>query len=332
MNVSAPDGARPRAENAPEIELRAWRQFLVLAELLHFGRAARRLAMTQPPLTQAVQKLEARLGVALFARTRRSVALTPAGAALVEPARQLLAHAGALPAVAREAASGQLGTVRLGFVSTVGFGPLPGWLRTFREAWPGVAVQLREATGDVQLAAFERGELDAGFVLHAPRMAPEPRAALGRLALGTEPMVLAVPDVGPRGRRAPGGAALLAQPLVIFPRAIAPSLFDAVLAFYHRHGATPAIAQEAVQMQTIVNLVSAGLGIALVPRAVTALRRPGVRYLPVPRGLTGAPRCETSLLWAPGAPATERFVEHVRGRSIAARPGRAPVTDSPHRL
>lgn len=322
MNASTPDGARPRAGSAPEIELRAWQQFLVLAEMLHFGRAARRLAMTQPPLTQAVQKLEARLGVPLFARTRRSVALTPAGAALVEPVRQLLAQAGVLPAVAREAASGQLGTVRLGFVSTVGFGPLPGWLRGFRELWPGVAVKLREATGDVQLAAFERGELDAGFVLHAPRMAPEARTPLGRLALGTEPMVLAVPDAGPTSpRRSAAGAALLALPLVIFPRAIAPSLFDAVLAFYHRHGATPVIAQEAVQMQTIVNLVSAGLGIALVPRAVTALRRPGVRYLPVPRGLAGAPRCETSLLWAPGAPATERFVEHVRGRLTAARTG-----------
>jgi DNA-binding transcriptional LysR family regulator len=207
-------------------------------------------------------------------------------------------------------------------VSTIGFGPLPDWLRGFREAFPGVAVQLQEATGDVQLAAFDRGALDAGFVLHAPGMAPEARAALGRLSVGVEPLVLALPDAGASSsasRRA--GAALLGLPLVIFPRAIAPSLFDAVLAFYHRHGATPSIAQEAVQMQTIVNLVSAGLGIALVPRAVTTLRRPGVRYLPIPRALTGAPRCETSLLWAPGAPATERFVQHVRARLGAGREG-----------
>src|SRR5512140_1052895 len=135
----------------PEVDLRAWRQFLAVAELLHFGRAARRLAITQPPLTQAIQKLEARLGAALFERTRRSVALTPAGAALVEPVRQLLGQAGALPAVAREAAGGQRGTLRLGFVSTVGFGPLPGWLRGFREARPGVVVRLQEATSDVQL-------------------------------------------------------------------------------------------------------------------------------------------------------------------------------------
>src|SRR5512141_1872700 len=129
----------------PEVDLRAWRQFLAVAELLHFGRAARRLSITQPPLTQAIQKLEARLGVSLFARSRRSVALTPAGTALVEPVRALLAQAGALPAVARDAAAGGRGTVRLGFVSTVGFGPLPGWLRGFREAHPGVAVQLQEA-------------------------------------------------------------------------------------------------------------------------------------------------------------------------------------------
>ena len=90
-----------REHAAPEIELRVWRQFLALAETLHFGRAARQLHMTQPPLTQAIQHLERRLGTALFERTRRSVALTPAGAALVEPARQLLAQAAALPGRAR---------------------------------------------------------------------------------------------------------------------------------------------------------------------------------------------------------------------------------------
>ncbi len=292
------------------IGLRAWRQFLVLAETLHFGRAAERLNMTQPPLTQAIQQLEARLGVPLFERTRRSVALTAAGAALVEPVRQLLRQAGGLPALARAAGHGTVGRLRLGFVSTVAFDALPRWLRDFREATPGVEVVLREATTDVQLQAFERRELDAGFVLHAPGMVPA--GGLARLSIGTDALLLALPE-GTTLAQAPrlSLAQVLAQPLVIFPRAIAPSLYDAVLAFYHRHGASPAIAQEAIQMQTIVNLVSAGLGLAWVPQPMSELQRAGVVYRALPAS-AAAPRCETSLLWPMNAgPVVERFVAHV---------------------
>lgn len=307
--------------NETPVELRSWRQFLVLAETLHYGRAAQQLHMTQPPLTLAIQQLERRLGVTLFDRTRRSVALAPAGAALVEPVRQLLASAAALPALARDASAGESGRIRIGFVSTMGFAALPAWLREFRSAHPGIAIDLREATGDVQLEAFARRELDAGFLLHAPGRRPDPAARLNHLSLGDEPMVLALPE----GEAWASATRLkpeevLGRPLVIFPRVIAPSLYDAVLAFFHAHGVTPVIAQEAIQMQTIVNLVSAGLGIALVPQAMTLLRRPGVSYRPLPRALEAhAPRCETSLVWPEdAAPAVERFVAFVGARRAAA--------------
>ena len=300
----------------PAIDLRAWRQFLALAETLHFGQAAQRLHMTQPPLTLAIQQLEGRLGVMLFERTRRSVMLTPAGQALVEPVRQLLQQAATLPGLARAAGHGAVGTLRLGFVSTVGFGPLPAWLRGFRDAQPGIDVVLREATSDVQMLAFEQGEADAGFVLHAPGMAPR----LPLVSMGVEPMVLALPEALPEATMKPLPLArVLAQPLIIFPRVIAPSLYDAVLAFYHRHGASPVIGQEAIQMQTIVNLVSAGLGIAWVPHSMVQLQRPGVVYRSLPTSRAdGAPRCETSLVWPEGAgPVVARFVEHVT-RSLKA--------------
>ncbi len=306
---------------SPPIELRAWRQFLVLSETLHFGRAAQRLHITQPPLTLAIQQLEARLGVDLFERSRRGVALTASGKALVEPVRQLLQQAAALPEVALAAGSGAVGRLRLGFVSTVGFGPLPAWLRGFREAEPGIRVVLRESTADVQMQAFEQGEADAGFVLHAPGMAPR----LAHVSVGVEPMVLALPDALPlAGARRLPMEQVLAQPLIIFPRAIAPSLYDAVLAFYHRHGASPVIAQEAIQMQTIVNLVSAGLGLAWVPHSMTQLQRPGVVYRGLPSSLSPvAPRCETSLVWPPQAgPVVERFVGFIQ-RAIGAA-GSAP--------
>ena len=300
----------------PGIELRAWRQFLVLAHELHFGRAAEQLHMTQPPLTLAIQQIERRLGARLFERTRRSVALTPVGAALVEPVRQLLQQAAALPLRARGALAGEVGRVRLGFVSTVGFGPLPTWLRAFRDAQPGISVELIEATSDVQLKALAQREIDAGFMLHAPGIAPGALPGVQRLSLGVEPLVLALPAAAPwAAARRLRAVEVLAQPLVIFPRSATPSLFDAVLAFYHRHGATPLIAQEATQMQTIVNLVSAGLGIALVPHSVTQLQRPGVVYRALPAALAeAAPHGETSLLWpTDAAPAVLRFVEFVRG-------------------
>ncbi len=298
------------------IDLRQWRQFLALAELLHFGRAAQQLNMTQPPLTQAIQLLEARLGVLLFERTRRSVALTPAGAALVEPVRQLLRQAAALSVRARDASAGEIGRIRLGFISTVGFGPLPVWLRGFREQHPGIAFELREATGEVQLKAFVRGEIDAGFVLHSPGHAPGEPVRMQRLSLGVEPLFLALPDMAAQARaRRLNMAWVLAQPLVIYPRAAMPSMYDAVLAFYHRLGATPTIAQEAVQMQTLVNLVSAGIGVALVPKSVTQLQRAGVIYRPLPAALAvAAPQAETSLLWPEQAePAVLRFIEFVQG-------------------
>jgi DNA-binding transcriptional LysR family regulator len=290
------------------IELRPLRQFLAVAEELHFGRAARRLHMTQPPLTQAIQTLERLLGAPLFVRSQRKVALSPAGAALLPAVRRLLQAADDLPRQAQAAAAGLSGRLRLGFVSTVAYGPLPEWLRTFREAQPEVQLQLKEATLDVQLDAFAADEIDAGFVLHAPGAAPPGLAAWRALR---EPLVMALPSSHPAAAQPRLAFERVAdEPLVIFPRPIAPSLFDAVLGFYRARGTTPRIAQEAIQMQTIVNLVSAGIGVAWVPASLMQLQRPGVVYRP----LAGTPlECDTSLVWRePAPPAVERFVAHVQ--------------------
>ena len=297
-----------------DIELRLWNQFAVLADELHFGRAAQRLHMTQPPLTQAIALLEKRLAVRLFDRTKRSVQLTATGRALLPEVLDLLARAQALPEHARAAAAGELGRLRLAFVSTVGFALLPQWVRGFRALYPQVQMELVEATGDVQLQAFSQGTLDAGFMLHAPGFAP---VGLERHTVHQEPLVLAVPEQHalatlPRLTL----ATVLDAPLVIFPRRIVPSLYDAIFAAYHAAGHLPTVAQEAIQMQTIVNLVSAGLGCAWVPQSVTQFQRPGVVYRSVVAGKRGAalPGCETSLVWsaADASPALQRFVEFVQ--------------------
>ncbi|RYX95950.1 MAG: LysR family transcriptional regulator [Comamonadaceae bacterium] len=317
----------------PLIELRLWRQFLAVAEELHFGRAAQRLNMTQPPLTQAIAQLEAVLGLRLFDRTKRSVQLTAAGAALVPEARDLIARASALPAYARANAEGSAGRLRLAFVSTVGFDLLPAWVRGFRELHPNVQLELVEATGDLQLQAFGRSEIDAGFMLHSPGFAPP---GLASQPVSRESLVVALPEQSPLAvQPALSLDDLLSQPLVMFPRRILPSLYDAIFAMYHACGRLPRVAQEAIQMQTIVNLVSAGLGIAWVPGSVRQFQRTGVVYRSVDvaslrpsrrkaghpgtgAGTATVPGCETSLVWSPSSanPVRERFVAFV-GASVS---------------
>ncbi|QHE88913.1 LysR family transcriptional regulator [Hydrogenophaga sp. BPS33] len=296
-------------KKALRIELRQWRQFTVLAEELHFGRAAARLHMTQPPLTQAIAGLEAALGVVLFERTQRSVQISPAGAALLPEVRDLLARAHALPELARAAACGEVGRLRLAFVSTVGFELLPRWVQAFRQRWPQVSLELIEATGDVQQELLARGEVDAGMVLHSPgALLP----GLAHMRIASEPFVVALPESHPLAATdRPALAALLAEPLVVFPRRILPTLQDAIFAMYHAAGRVPRVAQEAIQMQTIVNLVSAGLGIAWVPQSVRQFQRPGVVYRNTrPSRGRALPMCETSLVWRAQAvsPALAHFI------------------------
>ncbi|MBC7603380.1 MAG: LysR family transcriptional regulator [Ramlibacter sp.] len=300
----------------PFIELRLWRQFVAVADELHFGRAAARMHMTQPPLTQAIANLEQHLGVRLFDRTKRSVQLTAAGHALLPEARDLLARAQALPAHGRAAAHGEIGRLRLAFVSTVGFSLLPQWVRAFRATHPQVEFELIEATGDVQLRHFERGEIDAGFMIHSPGFAP---VGLEHLRIAREPLVLALPEQHTlASARSVSLPAVLAEPLVMFPRRILASLHDAIFGMYHAAGRTPHIAQEAIQMQTIVNLVAAGLGIAWVPQSVRQFQRPGIVYRQVggKQGLQ-VPACETTLVWGRESvrPTLERFIEFVRAHA-----------------
>lgn len=276
------------------IELRQLRYFVAVAEENHFGRAAQRLHMTQPPLSQTIQALEAMLGTPLFARTKRSVALTAAGAALLPEARRILQQAAALPDLAQRAASGQSGLLSLAFVSTADYSVLPPLLREFRERYPQVHIDLREATTDVQLEELLQGRIDAGLLIAS--LPDKARAELNYMTVLSEPLILAAPKglKALRGQNAVRLKALDDLPLIIFPRRIAPAFHDAILGCFHAAGLTPRVGQEAIQMQTIVGLVSAGMGIALVPESVSNLKRPGVEY----RALADkTPLVETGLAW-----------------------------------
>ncbi|WP_211472459.1 LysR substrate-binding domain-containing protein [Collimonas humicola] len=293
------------------IELRQLRYFVAVAEERHFGRAALRLHMTQPPLSQTIQALEASLGAALFARTKRSVALTPAGQALLPEAQRLLQQAAALPDLVRRAASGESGLLALSFVSTADYSILPPLLRSFREAYPQVQIDLQEATSDLQLAQLMEGRIDAGLLI--PPLPDKARLVLDYQPVLSEPLMLAAPS-GLKALRGKGKIALsgLADiPLIIFPRRISPRLHDTILGCFRAAGVAPHIGQEAIQMQTIVGLVSAGMGIALVPQSVSNLQRPGVDYHELQ---DQTPLVETGLAWRRdnASPVLQAFLELLR--------------------
>jgi DNA-binding transcriptional LysR family regulator len=297
------------------LELRQLRYFMTVAEELHFGRAARRLHMTQPPLSQAILALEELLGAALFVRNRREVGLTPAGAALLPQARRMLAEAAQLPGLARRAAAGESGRITLAFVSSADYSVLPPFLRAYRSAFPAVQISLQEATSDLQLAELLHGRIDAGLMI-AP-LPDKARLELDYLPVLSEPLILAAP-AGLKELHGAGPADLTCLPplpLIIFPRAIAPALHDAIMGVFGSAGITPEIGQEAIQMQTIVGLVSAGMGIALVPQSVSNLMRPGVEY----RALANpAPLVETGLAWRRdnSSPVLQGFLELLRKNTL----------------
>ncbi|KVN59241.1 LysR family transcriptional regulator [Burkholderia ubonensis] len=301
----------------PTPDLRQWRYFVTVAEERHFGRAAARLSMTQPPLSQAIRALEDLLGVALFVRTKRSVALTAVGAALLPDVRKLLEAADALPPRAQSLARGETGSLALAFVSTADYGLLPSLLRAFGARYPQVRLQLEEATSDVQIEELAAGRIDAGLII--PPVPPRHAAELSYLPVVREPLVLAMPAAAAPADAPDDAPVRLADvaalPLVIFPRRLAPGFYDIIMGCYGAAGATPRIGQEAIQMQTIVSLVSAGMGVALVPQSLRNLRRTGVVYRPL---AGGAPVVETGLVWRTGdvSPVLAGFIDIVRAQAF----------------
>ncbi|MCG6121626.1 MAG: LysR family transcriptional regulator [Microvirga sp.] len=293
------------------MNLRQLRFFVAVAEELHFGRAADRLGMTQPPLSQAIIALEEELGVTLFARTKRSVALTPVGEHWLPRVRALIAEADELPGYARQLARGEVGSLKLGFVTTADYNVLPQLISRYGAAYPDVKVSLREMTSDLQVEALLQGEINVGVII------PSAETAHGSLAyrpLMREPLVAVIPESWAASGEldcAPGAlrlADLAERPLVIFPRRSAPAFHDLVTDYYARHGVAPRIGQEAIQMQTIISLVSAGMGVSFAPLSLTNLGRAGVRYVQL---ADDAPELETGLTWRRDdpSPTLRRLVE-----------------------
>lgn len=294
------------------MELRHLRYFVAVAEDLHFTRAAARLGIGQPPLSLQIQQLEREIGTPLLLRQPRGVALTEAGARFLQDARAVLHAAEQAVETARRLGHGEQGDIAVGFTASAVFHPyLPSAIRAYRDRYPGVRIALSESNTRALLAGLRSGEVDVAFV--RPPYALDDEFASERVL--DEPMLVALPPDHPlcRKRTVPV-AALAEQDFVLYPRPIGAGLYDAIMQACQRAGFTPRVIQEAPQMASIISLVAAGVGIAVVPAAMRHMGAAGIVYRPI-RG--DAPRALLDMAYRrlPRSAAVRHAVELLRGRA-----------------
>jgi DNA-binding transcriptional LysR family regulator len=298
------------------MELRHLRYFVVVAEELHFRRAAERLHMSQPPLSQQIRALEEELDVILLERSRRRVELTAAGAAFYERARDILASVEDAGRVVRRVHRGEVGRLAVGFVGSAMYSLVPEVLGAFVGRYAAVELHLRELTTAAQLRQLESGQIDVGFI-----RPPSGRTGLAFETVEREPVVVALPESHPLAAAPELELEQLSgETLVLLGRDESPGVRDSLAA------ATELVQGDVLEvreMQTAVALVRAGVGISLVPGSVRALAREGVVY----RGLrSGGPSVELAMAWRAEdrSPVLTAFQEvardRVRTRAAERRP------------
>ncbi len=260
-----------------QIELRHLRYFLAVADTLHFGRAAKKLGMAQPPLSQQIRRLEEMLGAPLFARTTRGVSLTPAGAVLRERARSTMARLEDDLEQTRRIARGEEGRLRVGFSGSVMFTGLPAAIQRYRGAHPRVEVDLREMWTAEQLPALADGSIDVAFLRDGER-----RPELTIMPLLRERFFAALPaDHKLRRQRTVDVASLRDEPFVLFSRRHGDLAYERTVRCCLDAGFQPRIVQEAPQFPTLIRLVAAGMGVSLAPACVATVTFPGTIFRPI---------------------------------------------------
>lgn len=271
-------------------ELRHLRYFVAVAEELHFGRAAERVGIAQPALSQQIRRLEASVGAELLVRSTRSVALTPAGAALLPHARRALFEARQGMTAADRAARGEIGHLTVGFIETAAVALVPAAVRSFQARHPNVSLTLRELPVDDQLAGIRARTLDLGVV-----RAPVEAADLAVVPLTEDHLLIAVPASHPFAELESVTAGdLLGESLVALSREVVPGLHDQVIALFAARGRPARISQEANSIQAVMGLVAAGLGIAVLPSSLRSASRVGIAFVelepPIVSALEGVSR------------------------------------------
>ncbi len=263
-------------------DFRQLRYFVAVSEELSFTRAARRLHLSQPPLSQQIQALEQDLGVRLLERTKRSVSLTGPGRIFLDHARQILSKADEARTQVVAAAAGHSGQLRLAYTVSVSFHPaLPRVLLRYGQAAPNVRVELSELYTEPQFEALLDGQIDVGFVRDEPLRAIDAKA-LRMTVLDREPLLLALPTGHPlSGRSSLRLDEVANEPFVAQPREVAVTLHDRLFRLAQKAGFQPQIQRHVQQVNGMLAMVAAGLGLALVPATMRAVRLAGLAYVPI---------------------------------------------------
>jgi DNA-binding transcriptional LysR family regulator len=299
------------------VELRYLNSFVAVAEELHFGRAAKRLQMAQPPLSQQIRQLEKELGVQLFERSTRSVRLTSAGEAFLKPVRTVLEDIDIATRVARAAGRGEYGRVSVGFAGASSHASLPRLTRAVRAAHPGIELVMRGQTyANRALARIADGTLDLGFV-----RLPVTQPGVEHRVIAEEELVCALPSDHPLAQQSAIAVADLAdEPFVSFPAGTGSSLRDATVQACEAAGHNPRIVQEAPDSYTILALVAMGVGVTLTLTSCMHIQQTGLVYRP----LTGPPvTLQAALAWRTDNPSAA--LRSVLGVAAEALP--SPLTD-----
>ena len=294
------------------MEFRHLRYFLVLAEELHFGRAARRLSISQPPLSLNIQQLEASIGARLFTRNSKQVALTAAGLAFVPAARALLEQAAQAASHARDVSEGMAGSLTIGFAGTMLYSGLPGILEAFQARHPLLRLMLRELSSSDQLIELAHDRLDLGFV-HTTRVPPE----LSQILVSSQAFVGCLPAGHALARQDSLALPLLhGEPFAVVSRAVSPDYHERILAICTEAGFCPEIRYELRHWLSVVSLVSQGMGVALVPAALSQSAMAGAAFVPLDMSTTPY---DTHCLWKTSRDnaALAAFVQAVRSASEA---------------
>ena len=259
------------------MELRHLRYFRMVAAQLHFGRAAEKLHIAQPPLSKQIQDLEAELGFELFIRTKRSVVLTPAGTEFLIEVKRIFQQLDRAIDIGRKTSRGELGQISIGFVGSATYNILPVMLQQFRDRYPDVRIELHELTTDRQLTWLHEGRIDIGLV-----RPPISDRNLASQIIFQESFVVVLPISHHLAKLDQIQlSSLAAEPFILFPRELASGLYDPIIAICQAAGFSPHVVQECIQMQTIVSLVSANMGVSILPASIQEAQRQGVVYKPI---------------------------------------------------
>ena len=290
------------------IELRHLRYFVAVAEELHFGRAAQRLNLAQPPLSQQIRKLEEILGYPLFDRTSRSVTLTAAGQDFLERAQRTLRNVQRDIEETRSIGRGEVGSLHIGFVGSAMLTTLPDILRQYRAAYPGVRLHLHESFTAKVLEGLHNGSLDAGLLRDGGPA--DPMDGLISTTIYSEPFIAVLPARHPRAlQKSISPAALRHDPFVYYSRSAGVHAFEKPLALCEEHGFRPQIVQEASNWLTILRLIGAGLGVSIAPACVRFITSPEVVCLPIQAARRG-PRALSHIELATFANESRPIVKH----------------------